>query len=69
MVNACKRIVETTTRDPRFRTAEGKPAFGVNFYGLTKAGEVAGACVGPGGQFSIHDGDSIKKVDFAAVPG
>lgn len=68
MVNACKRIVETTTRDPRFRTAQGKPAFGVNFYGLTRDGEVAGACIGNGGQFSIHDGDSIKKVDFAAVP-
>ena len=69
MVAACKRIVETTTRDPRFRNAEGKAAFGVNFYGLTKDGQVAGACVGKGGSFSIHDGDSIKKVDFAAVPG
>ncbi len=69
MVNACKRIIETTTRDPRFRKADGKPAFGVNFYGMTKEGEVAGACIGGGGTFSIHDGDSIKKVDFASVPG
>ena len=69
MVAACKRIVETTTRDPRFRNAQGKPNFGVNFYGLTRAGEVAGATIGSGGSFSIHDGDSIKSVDFAAVPG
>jgi N4-(beta-N-acetylglucosaminyl)-L-asparaginase len=69
MVNACKRIVETTTRDPRFRKADGKAAFGVNFYGMTKEGEVAGACIGGGGSFSIHDGDSIKKVDFAVVNG
>ena len=67
MVAACRRIVETTTRDPRFRDAQGKPAFGVNFYGLTKDGQVAGACIGGGGSFSIHDGDSIKKVDFAVV--
>ena len=69
MVNACKRIVQTTTRDPRFRDAQGKAAFGVHFYGLTKEGEVAGACIGTGGSFSIHDGDGIKKVDFAVVPG
>ena len=69
MVAACKRIVETTTRDPRFRNAQGKPAFGVNFYGLTKDGQVAGACIGGGGTFSIHDGDSIKKVEFAVVAG
>jgi N4-(beta-N-acetylglucosaminyl)-L-asparaginase len=69
MVNACKRIVETTTRDPRFRKTDGKAAFGVNFYGMTKEGEVAGACIGGGGTFAIHDGDSIKKVDFAVVNG
>ena len=69
MVAACKRIVETTTRDPRFRNAQGKPTFGVNFYGLTRGGQVAGARIGGGGTFSIHDGDSIKQVDFAEVAG
>ncbi len=68
MVAACKRIVETTTRDPRFRTAAGRPSFGVTFYGLTKAGEVAGATIGAGGTVAVHDGDSIKTVDCAVVP-
>ena len=69
MVAAVKRIVETTTRDPRFRKPDGKPNFGITFYGLTKEGEVAGANLGGPATVSVHDGDSIKTVDCAIVTG
>jgi N4-(beta-N-acetylglucosaminyl)-L-asparaginase len=67
MVSALKRIAETTTRDRRFRDENGKPNFGVTFYGLTKDGQVAGANMKGGASVAVHDGDGIKSVDCAVL--
>jgi N4-(beta-N-acetylglucosaminyl)-L-asparaginase len=61
-VTAAKRIAETCTRDARWRNAEGKLNAGVSFFGLTKDGKVAGACVGRKHQVAVHDGDRAYMV-------
>ena len=43
LIATCKRVVETTTRDPRFRDDRGRPNFNVIFYCLTKDGKYAAA--------------------------
>ncbi len=63
MIDALKRVVATTTRNPRFRDEQGKPTFRVNFYGLTKTGDYAGVCLITPAKFAVHDGTSAKLVD------
>ena len=67
MIDALKRVVATTTRNPRFRDANGRPNFGVNFYGITKAGEFAGATLRGPAQMAVHDGEAARLVDCAVL--
>ena len=67
MIAACKRIAETTPRDPRFRDDKGRPNFGVTFYGLTKDGEFAGVNFRGPASMAVHDGETAKLVDCAVL--
>jgi hypothetical protein len=66
-VATTRRVVETTTRDPRFRDDHGKPAFDVVFYCLTKDGRYAAANIhGPAG-LVVADGEKVSMVDSATL--
>ena len=56
LVATCKRVVETTTRDPRFRDDRGRPNFNVVFYCLTKDGRFAAAHIHGPASLAVHDG-------------
>jgi N4-(beta-N-acetylglucosaminyl)-L-asparaginase len=67
LVATTKRVVETTTRDPRFRDDRGRPTFDVVFYCLTKDGKYAAANIhGPAG-LVVADGEKISMVDSATL--
>lgn len=67
VVACCKRVVETSTRDPRFRDDRGRPNFNVNFYCLTKDGKFASANIHGPIRMTVHDGDSARSVDSATL--
>jgi N4-(beta-N-acetylglucosaminyl)-L-asparaginase len=67
LVATCKRVVETSTRDPRFRDDRGRPTFNVNFYCLTKDGKYAAANIQGPISLAVHDGDSARMVDSATL--
>jgi N4-(beta-N-acetylglucosaminyl)-L-asparaginase len=67
LVATCKRVVETTTRDPRFRDDRGRPTFNVVFYCLTKDGKYAAAHIHGPASLAVHDGEQAKMVDSAAL--
>jgi len=64
VMEALKRIAETSVRDPKRRRADGKTTFGVSFYALAKDGTYAGGCMYPGGKMAVHDGDSGRVVEL-----
>jgi N4-(beta-N-acetylglucosaminyl)-L-asparaginase len=65
LVATCRRVVETTTRDLRFRDDRGRPNFNVVFYCLTKDGKYAAAHIHGPASLAVHDGDSARMVDSA----
>ncbi len=67
LVATCKRVVETLTRDPRFRDDRGRPNFNVVFYCLTKDGKYAAAHIHGPASLAVHDGDSARMVDSAGL--
>jgi N4-(beta-N-acetylglucosaminyl)-L-asparaginase len=67
LVATCKRVVETTTRDPRFRDERGKPTFNVVFYCLTRDGKFAAAHIHGPASLAVHDGEEAKMVDSAGL--
>jgi N4-(beta-N-acetylglucosaminyl)-L-asparaginase len=67
LIATCKQIVETTSRDPRFRNAQGKLADNVNFYCLTKDGKFAAAHIHGPASLAVHDGEQARMVDSAAL--
>jgi N4-(beta-N-acetylglucosaminyl)-L-asparaginase len=67
LVATCKRVVETTTRDPRFRDDRGKPTFNVVFYCLNKDGKFAAAHIHGPASLAVHDGEQAKMVDSAGL--
>ncbi len=67
VVATCKRVVETTTRDPRFRDDRGRPNFNAIFYCLTKDGTYAAAQIHRPASLAVHDGDSARMVDSASL--
>ena len=67
LVATTKQLVETTTRDPRFRDENGKPAFDVVFYLLTKEGKYAAANIHGPANIVVCDGDTVKTVDSATL--
>ena len=67
LVATTKRVVETTTRDPRFRDEKGRPTFDVVFYCLTKDGKYAAANIhGPAG-LVVAEGEKVSMVDSATL--
>ncbi len=68
LVTACKHIIKVTSRNPRYRDKEGKPAnYGLTFYAVAKDGTYAGANLFGGASFVVHDGETKKHVDCAVV--
>lgn len=67
LVATCKRVVETSTRDPRFRDDHGRPNFNVFFYCLTKDGKYAAAHIHGPASLAVHNGDSARMVDSASL--
>jgi N4-(beta-N-acetylglucosaminyl)-L-asparaginase len=67
LVATCKRVVETTTRDPRFRDDRGRPTFNVVFYCLTKDRRYAAAHIHGPASLAVHDGEQARMVDSAAL--
>jgi N4-(beta-N-acetylglucosaminyl)-L-asparaginase len=67
LIATCKQVVETTTRDPRFRDDRGRPTFNVVFYCLTKDGKYAAAHIHGPASLAVHDGEQAKMVDSAAL--
>jgi len=67
LVATTKQIVETTIRDPRFRDEQGKPAFDVVFYLLSKDGKYAAANIHGPANIVVCDGDKVKNVDSATL--
>ena len=67
LVATIKQIVNTATRNPRFRDEKGGPNFNLVFFGLNKAGEFAGASVKGGQKMAVHDGESARILDLDAI--
>jgi N4-(beta-N-acetylglucosaminyl)-L-asparaginase len=67
LIATCKQVVETTSRDPRFRNAQGKLADNVVFYCLTKDGKYAAAHIHGSASLAVHDGEQARMVDSAAL--
>jgi N4-(beta-N-acetylglucosaminyl)-L-asparaginase len=61
---ACKRVNERC-REKRLKDDQGRFKYDVKFYAVNKRGEHGGASIWNGGQYLIHDGNEIKKIDFA----
>jgi len=64
VMDALKRIAETSVRDPKRRRADGRTTFNVSFYAVAKDGTFAGGAMYPGGKMAVHDGDSARVVDL-----
>lgn len=64
VMEALKRIAETSVRDPKRRRPDGKTTFNVSFYAVSKDGAFAGGCIYPGGKMAVHDGDSARIVQL-----
>jgi N4-(beta-N-acetylglucosaminyl)-L-asparaginase len=65
-LEACKRIA-STTKAPRLRDSKGRPNFDVKFYCLDKAGRYAGGGLWAGAKMAVHDGESARLVECAAL--
>jgi N4-(beta-N-acetylglucosaminyl)-L-asparaginase len=67
LVATTKQLVETTTRDPRFRDDRGRPTFNVVFYLLTKDGKYAAASITGPASLMVADGEKVGSVDSATL--
>jgi N4-(beta-N-acetylglucosaminyl)-L-asparaginase len=65
-IEACKRIA-ATNRTPRLRDSKGRPNFDVKFYCLSADGAFAGVSMWAGARMAVHDGDSARHVECAAL--
>jgi N4-(beta-N-acetylglucosaminyl)-L-asparaginase len=63
VMEVCKRIVATCTRDPKRRGKDGRLKGNVSFYAVSKDGTFAGGSIYPGGKMTVHDGDSARTVE------
>lgn len=65
-LEACRRIVATNLL-PRLKDKEGRPTFDVKFYCVSKDGRFGGASLYAGARMAVHDGESARLVDCAAL--
>jgi N4-(beta-N-acetylglucosaminyl)-L-asparaginase len=61
---ACKRITERQA-EKRLQDAQGRFKHNVKFYAINRRGEYGSASIWKGGQYIIHDGAGVKKLDSA----
>lgn len=61
---ACKRVVENN-KQRRLQDDQGRPAFNVSFYALSRKGEHASASVWDKKQYAVHDGTSARLLPGA----
>jgi N4-(beta-N-acetylglucosaminyl)-L-asparaginase len=66
-LDACKRIVKRTSRNPHFRDEDGKLIGSVTFYCLTKNGEFGGATLGQSQSMIVHDGKRARTVKLVSL--
>jgi len=64
-LRALKRVADKAKYWPGRADDQGRPAFQLNFYAVSKKGEYAGASMWSGRQFAVHDGTSNKLKDSA----
>lgn len=64
----CRRVVQTSKRNPRFRGERGGIAGGVAFYCIAKTGKFGGATTGHEQKMAVHDGETARLVDLAVTP-
>ena len=60
---ACKRINDRC-REKRLQDEQGRVNFDVKFYAINKKGQYGGASIWSGGEYLIHDGTGVRKVEF-----
>ncbi|WP_152052181.1 N(4)-(beta-N-acetylglucosaminyl)-L-asparaginase [Tautonia marina] len=65
-LEACKQIARTNL-NPKLRDDQGRPNFDVTFYCVRKDGSFGGASIWSGARMAVHDGDSARLVDCAAL--
>ena len=63
-LEALRRIVRFTEAQPRLQDADGRPAFNVNYYVVSKTGEYGAAAIWPG-SFAVATGDVAEVRDSA----
>jgi N4-(beta-N-acetylglucosaminyl)-L-asparaginase len=64
------RRVKALTKDKRLINSRGTPRFGLTFYILSKAGQVAGVSFYDGAKFVVREGDTTRTVAADAIfPG
>jgi len=63
-LEALRRIVRWTVED-RLLTEEGRPAFNVNYYAVSKAGAYGGAAIWSGARFAVSVAGTARHEDSA----
>ena len=61
---ACKRIHERC-REKRLQDDHGRFKHDVRFYAINKRGEYGSVSIWSGGQYMLHDGSGVKKLESA----
>lgn len=62
-LEAMKRIADRC--EARLRDAKGRPKFDLKLYALSKSGRYGAASMWKSGQYSVHDGKSVRILDCA----
>jgi N4-(beta-N-acetylglucosaminyl)-L-asparaginase len=60
---ACRRINDHT-REKRFQDDQGRVNYDVKFYAINKKGEYGGGSIWSGGNYLVHDGTALHKVEY-----
>jgi N4-(beta-N-acetylglucosaminyl)-L-asparaginase len=60
---ACRRINDRT-REKRFQDEKGRVNYDVKFFAINKKGEHGGCSIWSGGEYLVHDGTTMQKVEF-----
>ncbi|WP_169981378.1 N(4)-(beta-N-acetylglucosaminyl)-L-asparaginase [Tautonia rosea] len=65
-LEACRQIARTNL-NPKLQDDQGRPNFDVTFYCVRKDGNFGGASLWSGARMAVHDGESARLVDCAAL--
>jgi N4-(beta-N-acetylglucosaminyl)-L-asparaginase len=64
VLGALERVVEVT-RDPRLKRDDGKPAFNLRLYAVSRSGEYGSAAIWGGGSFAVADAQGPRLEEQA----